>query len=152
MAGSRRRNLGPHPASPDRPASPPVSTFSVSFGRLGAARVLALTGDLDAHTAPEFEAALLACLAEGDARIVADGSGLTYVSSAGLGVFMSVVEPAREAGGDVVIAALPPRVFETFDLLGFPEVFRFAPTAAAAAALFGDAPAGDAPAGDVAAS
>lgn len=113
-----------------------MSTFSVSFGRHGTARVLALTGDLDAHTAPEFEAALLACLAEGDSRIVADGSGLTYVSSAGLGVFMSVVEPAREAGGDVVIAALPERVFETFDLLGFPEVFRFAETVEAAAALF----------------
>ena len=111
----------------------------MSFFRRGAARVLALSGDLDAHTAPEFEAALTACLAEGDVRIVADGSDLTYVSSAGLGVFMAVLEPAREAGGDIVIAALPARVFETFDLLGFPEVFRFAATVDEAAALFGEA-------------
>ena len=129
-----------------------MSHFSVSFSRLGAARVLALSGDLDAHTAPEFEAALAACLAEGDAQIVADGSGLTYVSSAGLGVFMALLEPARAAGGDIVIAALPERVFETFDLLGFPEVFRFAPSAAEAAALFGDASAGEAPAGETPAS
>ncbi len=113
-----------------------MSSFSVTFSRLGAARVLALAGDLDAHTAPEFEAALAACLDAGDARIVADGSGLSYVSSAGLGVFMAFLEPARALGGDVVIAALPARVFETFDLLGFPEVFRFAETPEAAAALF----------------
>lgn len=117
----------------------PMSSFSVSFSRLGAAHVLSLAGDLDAHTAPEFEAALEASLAAGDARIVADGAGLSYVSSAGLGVFMAFLEPARARGGDLVIAALPERVFETFDLLGFPEVFRFTPTVAEAAALF-DAP------------
>ena len=113
-----------------------MSSFSVTFATLGAARVLALAGDLDAHTAPEFDAALQACLDAGDARIVADGAGLTYVSSAGLGVFMAFLDPAREAGGDLVIAALPARIFETFDLLGFPEVFAFEPTVAAAAARF----------------
>ena len=113
-----------------------MSTFSVSFSRLGTARVLSLAGDLDAHTAPDFQAALETTLAEGDARIVADGAALTYVSSAGLGVFMAHLEPARARGGDLVIAALPERIFETFDLLGFPEVFQFAPTVEAAAALF----------------
>ena len=113
-----------------------MSSFSVTFSTLGAARVLALAGDLDAHTAPEFDAALQTCLDAGDARIVADGAGLTYVSSAGLGVFMAFLDPARDAGGDLVIAALPARIFETFDLLGFPEVFTFAPTVEAAAALF----------------
>ena len=113
-----------------------MSSFSVTFSTLGAAHVLALAGDLDAHTAPEFEAALRSCLDGGHARIVADGADLTYVSSAGLGVFMAFLEPTRSVGGDLVIAALPTRVFETFDLLGFPEVFRFAPTVEAAAALF----------------
>lgn len=119
-----------------------MSHFSVRFDRLeGPAhrpvRVLALTGELDAHTAPDFEAALQACLNDGDSRLVADGSGLDYVSSAGLGVFMAFVEPAREAGGDLKIAALPERVFEVFDLLGFPTVFDVAPTVEAAVAAFG---------------
>lgn len=113
-----------------------MSSFSVTFSRLGAARVLGLAGELDAHTAPEFEAALQACLEAGDVRLVADGAGLTYVSSAGLGVFMAFLEPARERGGDLVVAALPERIYETFDLLGFPEVFQFAPTVEAAAARF----------------
>ena len=118
-----------------------MSHFSVRFDRReGPAprpvRVLTLTGELDAHTAPDFEAALQACLDGGDARLVADGSGLDYVSSAGLGVFMAFVEPARAGGGDLKIAALPDRVFEVFDLLGFPSVFDMAPTVEAAVAAF----------------
>jgi anti-sigma B factor antagonist len=98
--------------------------------------VVAPSGELDAHTAPEFEAALLHALAQGDARLVVDGAGLDYVSSAGLGVFMACLEPAREAGGDLKVAALSPRVFEVFSLLGFPEVLDMAPTVAEAVARF----------------
>ncbi|MEM0963998.1 MAG: STAS domain-containing protein [Bacteroidota bacterium] len=105
-----------------------MSHFSVAFDRRAGSpeasvRILDLRGELDAHTAPDFEAALEACLADDDHRLVADGSGLEYVSSAGLGVFMAFVEPTREGGGDLKIAALPERVFEVFDLLGFPTVF-----------------------------
>ncbi|MFN3597877.1 MAG: STAS domain-containing protein [Rubricoccaceae bacterium] len=117
-----------------------MSSFSVQFRPAetpaGPARVLALTGELDAYTAPEFEAALEACLADGVHRLVADGERLAYVSSAGLGVFMAFLEPCREDGGDLKIAALPPRVFEVFDLLGFPLLFDFAPTVEEALARF----------------
>ena len=121
-----------------------MSHFSVRFDRRegppeAPVRVLAPSGELDAHTAPDFEAALQACLDDGDARLVVDGSGLDYVSSAGLGVFMAFVEPARMAGGDLKVAALPDRVFEVFDLLGFPTVFDMAPTVEAAVAAFGGA-------------
>ena len=118
-----------------------MSNFSVSFDRTegpphAPVRLLALRGELDAHTAPDFEAALQSCLDGGDARLVADGSGLSYVSSAGLGVFMAFVEPARDGGGDLKIAALPDRVFEVFDLLGFPTVFDMHPTVDAAVEAF----------------
>lgn len=106
-------------------------------------RVLDLTGELDAHTAPEFEAALQTCLDEGDARLVVDGEHLSYVSSAGLGVFMAFVEPVRERGGDIKIAALPEAVFDVFDLLGFPVLFDFTPTVEAAAARFDSPPHAD---------
>ncbi len=117
-----------------------MSHFSVSFDRhYGPARVLELRGELDAHTAPDFEAALQACLADEDYHLIADGSGLDYVSSAGLGVFMAYVEPARDGGGDLKIAALPERVFEVFDLLGFPTVFDMHETVEGAVAAFAEA-------------
>ena len=123
-----------------------MSSFSVALRphpEAGAA-VLELTGELDAHTAPEFEAALERALADGHTRVVINGSALQYVSSAGLGVFMAFVEPMRERGGDLKVAALQPRVFEVFDLLGFPLIFDMQDTEEAALAAFAR------PAGDVA--
>lgn len=109
-----------------------MSNFSVSFRERTTdgqpVHVLDLTGELDAHTAGEFEAALQACAEEGRTRLVVQGSNLQYISSAGLGVFMAFIEPIREAGGDIKIAALQPRVFNVFDLLGFPLLFEIVDT------------------------
>ncbi len=103
-----------------------MSNFSVSFRHRDGAPpicVLDLNGELDAHTAGELEAAFQKCLDDGQTRVVVSGRDLQYISSAGLGVFMAYVEPIREAGGDLKIAALQPRVFNVFDLLGFPLLF-----------------------------
>lgn len=121
-----------------------MSSFSVSFKHVGPVCVLSLTGELDAHTAPEFDAALQSRIDAGDAQLVADGAGLEYVSSAGLGVFMAYVEPTRDLGGELKIAALPARVAEVFDLLGFHEVFDIAATVDDAVARFGATPAAEA--------
>lgn len=117
-----------------------MSSFSVAFRPLADADVLVLdlTGELDAHTAPEFEAAIELALAGGNTRLVVNGGELQYVSSAGLGVFMAFVEPLRQRGGDLKVAALQPRVFEVFDLLGFPLIFDLHDSVEAAAAAFGE--------------
>ena len=127
-----------------------MSSFSVTFRSRPADDVLALdlVGELDAHTAGEFEAALEKAVGEGHVRLVVNGAGLLYVSSAGLGVFMAFVEGVRQRGGDLKIAALAPRVFAVFDLLGFPLIFDIQETENDAVARFladaqgpGDAPA-----------
>jgi len=102
-----------------------MSNFSVAFRPRpdDDIMVLDLSGELDAHTAPEFEAALELARAGGHSRLIVNGADLQYVSSAGLGVFMAFVEPLRAAGGDLKVAALQPRVYEVFDLLGFPLIF-----------------------------
>jgi anti-sigma B factor antagonist len=119
-----------------------LSSFSVAFRPRPDedVMVLDLSGELDAHTAPEFEAALDLALAGGHTRLVVNGADLQYVSSAGLGVFMAFVEPLRERGGDLKVAALQPRVYEVFDLLGFPLIFEVRATEEEAAATFGAAP------------
>ena len=119
-----------------------MASFSVSFRELpppddgDAIHVLDLAGELDAHTAPEFENALQGCLDRDHTRLVVAGDELRYVSSAGLGVFMAFLEPIRQRGGDLKIAALSDDVFEVFDLLGFPLLFDLAPSVDAAAARF----------------
>ncbi len=105
-----------------------MSDFSVSFRASGDVRILDLNGELDAHTASELESAIEKCRKEDAVRIIVNGKQLVYISSAGLGVFMAFIEELRERGGDIKIAALRPKVYNVFDLLGFPMLFDITDT------------------------
>jgi len=113
-----------------------MSNFSVGFRVSGAIQVLSLHGELDAHTASELEAAIQKCQNEDNFQIIVNGAHLQYISSAGLGVFMAYIEEVREKGGDIKIVALQPKVFNVFDLLGFPMLFDILETEEEALAKF----------------
>ncbi len=87
-----------------------------------------LAGYLDAHTATELESIMSAAITNGCRRIVVNFADLEYISSAGLGVFMVFIESIRSDGGDIKLAAMKPKVFTVFDLLGFPVLFEIYPT------------------------
>ena len=99
--------------------------------------VIALSGQLDAHTAPDFERLLEQTIRE-DVRtkIVLDFAPLEYIASAGLGVLMGFIEEVRELGGDIKFAAVPEKIYHVLDLLGFPIVFQIAPAVDDAIAMF----------------
>ncbi len=105
-----------------------MSNFSVGFRANDDIQILDLKGELDAHTASELEAALQKCQDDERNLIVVNGESLQYISSAGLGVFMAYIEEVRESGGDIKIAALQPKVYNVFDLLGFPMLFDIVDT------------------------
>lgn len=105
-----------------------MSNFSVGFRTNNLIQILDLKGELDAHTASELEAALQKCQDDEHNFIVVNGENLQYISSAGLGVFMAYIEEVREQGGDIKIAALQPKVYNVFDLLGFPMLFDIVKT------------------------
>jgi len=127
--------------------------FAVSeYSEAGASvTIIELSGQLDAHTAPEFERFLENVVRdEGKRKLVLDFHGLEYISSAGLGVLMGLIEEVRAtddrsstandrssaSGGDMKLAALPEKIFHVLDLLGFPMVFQIFPTVAEAEAAF----------------
>lgn len=112
-------------------------TFQLERSDRGGVRVLAISGYLDAHTAPSFESAIENELMSGKVRLVVDCAGLTYISSAGLGVFMSYLEEIREKGGDIKLAAIKPKVYQIFDVLGFPKLFDIVETVETAEGRFG---------------
>jgi len=120
-----------------------MSTFSVSFRDANGVRILDLHGELDAHTASDLEEAIQQCHAEGSINILVNGEDLEYISSAGLGVFMAYVEEIRDDGGDIKIANLQSKVYNVFDLLGFPVLFDICETEEDALARF-EEPAPDA--------
>ena len=80
------------------------NAFTVLRSEHNGVVVLTLDGYLDAHTAPQFEKAIQDEHTGGRNQIAVDCRGLTYISSAGLGVFMSFIEEIRAAGGDIKLA------------------------------------------------
>ena len=113
-----------------------ANSFIVDCSRQGDISILSVNGFLDAHTAPRFEKAMQDEVDAEKVRLIVDCSGLTYISSAGLGVFMSFVEDLREKGGDVKICGLTDTVYQVFDILGFPALFDILPDRQAAIEKF----------------
>jgi anti-sigma B factor antagonist len=86
--------------------------------------VIELKGYLDAHTAPDLETAFQKLLIEKKYNVVVNCQDLSYISSAGLGVFMAYVEDIRKNMGDIKLTNMSPKVYNVFDLLGFPILYE----------------------------
>jgi anti-sigma B factor antagonist len=100
-----------------------MSKFEIRKRSKSEITILDIYGELDAHTAPTLENELKQLIEKNYVQIVVNGSGLEYISSAGLGVFMAYIEDIRSQDGDIKIANLKPKVFNVFDLLGFPTLY-----------------------------
>ncbi|HNY91755.1 MAG TPA: STAS domain-containing protein [bacterium] len=85
---------------------------------------LKIIGFLDAHTAPTLEEAIQKLLDEEQVNILVDFKELSYISSAGLGVFMGFIEEVRSKNGDIKMCAMSPKIYRVFDLLGFPTIYQ----------------------------
>jgi anti-sigma B factor antagonist len=86
--------------------------------------ILDLKGYLDAHTATDLETAFQKLLGSSKFNIVVNCRDLSYISSAGLGVFMAYIEDVRKNQGDIKLTNMTPKVYNVFDLLGFPILYE----------------------------
>ena len=84
--------------------------------------VVTLRGELDAVDAAGAEAALAAATA-GNPRVVADLAALEFLDCCGLGVLIRVRAQARQAGGDLLLAAAGQQVRRILALTGMSGVF-----------------------------
>jgi anti-sigma B factor antagonist len=100
------------------------------------ALVIAVSGSLDALTAPELADTISAQLRDGKTSLVADLSQLDYTSSAGLRVILNGVKDARQKGGDLRLAGVQPNVKKVLDLSGFTSIMKAYPDVDAAVASF----------------
>jgi anti-sigma B factor antagonist len=85
--------------------------------------VLNIGGFLDAHTASNLESAFQTLLDDQKYNIVVNFTDLSYISSAGLGVFMGFIEEVRAHNGDIKMSNMSAKIFRVFDLLGFPTIY-----------------------------
>jgi anti-sigma B factor antagonist len=100
-----------------------MADFRIAQRERDSIQVLELKGYLDAHTAPKLEEAFQNLLKTERFNIVVNCRDLSYISSAGLGVFMAFIEDVRKHRGDIKLSNMTPKVFNVFDLLGFPLLY-----------------------------
>lgn len=100
-----------------------MNTFSINQRSESGCVILDLHGELDAHTASELETALQDLIARDHLQIVVNFNQLDYIASAGLGVFMAYIEDVRNEGGDIKLTNMNKKVYNVFDLLGFPALY-----------------------------
>ncbi len=88
------------------------------------ADVIALIGEIDASSSIELDLAIAKSVGEGYRKILVDCSALEYISSAGLGVFMSYVEEFKDKNIKMVLYGMSDKVANTFQILGLDELLN----------------------------
>ena len=88
--------------------------------------VIALIGEIDASSSIELDLAIAKSVGEGYNKILVDCSALEYISSAGLGVFMSYVEEFNDKNIRMVLYGMSDKVANTFQILGLNELLNIA--------------------------
>jgi anti-sigma B factor antagonist len=80
--------------------------------------ILRLIGEVDASNSILLDQSMQEILEQGATVLLIDGTELVYISSAGLGVFMSYLDDFSEQGIRFVIFGLNEQVSEVFKILG----------------------------------
>lgn len=88
------------------------------------AEIIVLIGEIDASSSIELDLAIAKSVGEGFRKILVDCSSLDYISSAGLGVFMSYIEEFKDRGVKMVLFGMSAKVANTFSILGLNELLH----------------------------
>lgn len=81
-----------------------------------------LTGEIDAYTAPKVKERLMD-LADGDGvTINIDLSGVKYMDSTGLGVFVGLFKQLSARSGNMKLTGMSERLQRLFDITGLADV------------------------------
>jgi anti-anti-sigma factor len=101
-----------------------MAVFECKLKDLSSIKCISMTGRIDAlsfsHIQKVFDELILA----GERTLLVDMAGVSYVSSAGLRVFIVAQKELTKVGGEIVLSGINEQVFEIFRMSGFTQVFR----------------------------
>jgi anti-sigma B factor antagonist len=83
-------------------------------------------GEIDASSSIELDLTIAKSVGEGYTKILVDCSSLEYISSAGLGVFMSYIDEFKDRNLKMVLFGMSDKVANTFKILGLHELLTIA--------------------------
>ncbi len=99
--------------------------------------ILKLTGELDAGNAVQVDAELIYIIKTLPKQIWIDGQELNYISSAGLGVFLSHLPTIKGNNINLVFFGLNAKIRNIFTILGLDEILQIVPDQETATQYFG---------------
>ena len=97
--------------------------------------IIGIEGDLDASSSIQLDQAIEEAVSNKESKIIVDCSQLEYISSAGLGVFMSYIHDFQENNISLVLCHLSEKVRNVFQILGLDELVKIVETKEEAKAI-----------------
>ena len=88
--------------------------------------VIAVNGDLDASSSIVLDDALKQAFINNKKRILVDCSELNYISSAGLGVFMSYLQEFEDQRISIALFSVSSKIKDIFQILGLDQLLTIA--------------------------
>ncbi|MEZ0395156.1 MAG: STAS domain-containing protein [Anaerolineales bacterium] len=99
--------------------------------------LLTVTGRVDSYTAPKLSEAIEAVNKNNVFKIVLDLGELEYMSSAGFRALLVGQRTCRRYNrGEIVLARVPKKIYEAFELTGFTPLFKMFDDVTAAVGSF----------------
>lgn len=90
--------------------------------------IVAVDGRLDARTVDQFSDRLSALLRSGQARVLIEGSRLSYISSAGFRALLIGAKLSAQMGGRLAVCSLTAPIKRVIELGGFHDAFETYPS------------------------
>jgi anti-anti-sigma factor len=94
-----------------------------SFTKQQKACLAYVSGRLDAANSQELEEKLMKDIEANQSSVVADFSGLEYISSSGLRVLLVVMKKLTASGNKLILCGLRENIKEIFEISGFIDIF-----------------------------
>jgi anti-sigma B factor antagonist len=85
--------------------------------------VIALAGEVDLYTAPEFKQQLLDVIGKGAQDVVVDFTNTTFIDSTTLGVLVGGVKRLRTNDGRLSLVCSDRNITKIFEITGLDRVF-----------------------------
>ncbi|WP_082235561.1 STAS domain-containing protein [Halobacillus massiliensis] len=83
---------------------------------------VALSGEVDAFTAPKLKDTLLPLTKENGQTVEVDLQDVNYMDSTGLGVFISALKSTKEHDTSLKLVNMQDRVYRLFKITGLTEI------------------------------
>ncbi len=106
--------------------SPDHASFNV-VERGTAAITVAVSGEIDAASAPGLRSYLNERLSEGYTEVTLDLTDMTFIDSSGLGVVVGVINQLRRQEGRLIICNPPPIAVQVLRISGLTSFLEIVP-------------------------